>query len=83
MEYEIQIHVSFAIIRSSSCQTTLLQTTNKLAKDFYETVSDNYGIDYCGPSLLESDQSIVVPQVDIQLTDAGLEELQQVNVQQH
>ena len=57
--------------------------TNKLAEDFYETVSDNYGNDYCGPSLLESDQSIVVPRVDIQLTDAGLEELQQVIVQQH
>lgn len=60
-----------------------LQSKNKLAEDFYETVSDNYGIDYRGPSLLESDQSIVVPRVDIQLTDAGLEELQQVNVHQH
>ena len=59
-----------------------LQASGNLAKDFNQTVQDDYGIDFDGPVATEEDHAVVVPRLDLRLTENGMEELQQLNVLQ-
>ena len=46
-----------------------------------KTVDDNYGIDRDGPTVVEENiDTVIVPRIELTLTDHGTEQLQQVNV---
>ena len=58
-----------------------LHASGKIAEDFNETVEDDYGIDFDDPVATEED-ALIVPRIDLSLTENGKEELQQLNVLQ-
>ena len=53
---------------------------NGVPDDFYRIVDNEYGIDYEGPVSTESDNNVIVPRIQVQLTEFGLQQLHQVNV---
>ena len=55
---------------------------NSIAEDFNKTVSDDYGVDYCGPVSTDED-GVVIPRIDITLTSNGTELLRQLDVLQY
>ncbi len=60
-----------------------LQASNEIAVDFNRTVDNDYGIDHDGPVVSEeSTPAVIVPRIELRLTDNGMEELQRLNVLQ-
>ena len=46
----------------------MLHSSGKI-EDFYDTVDDNNGIDHDAPVHTESNNNVIIPCIDIQLTD--------------
>ena len=70
-----------AISHENNC--TLLQSklisSGKISDDFYKCVEHDYGIVYDGP-LPTSINNVVIPRVDVALTEDGLQHLHQIDV---
>ena len=59
-----------------------LQASGAIAIDFNKiVVEDDYGVDLEGPVVAE-EETVVVPRIELRLTDNGVDELQQLNVLQ-
>ncbi len=52
-----------------------------MAEDFNQQIANDYGIDYNGPTSTE-DNAVVIPRVNIELTESGNDELHEVDVLQ-
>ena len=56
-----------------------LQANGRISEDFYRTVDSDYGIDPDAVATT-SDNAVIIPRIEVQLTQNGLEQLSQVDV---
>ncbi len=60
-----------------------LQSSGMITEDFNKIIGDDYGIETDGPvPTYASEDTVIIPRIEIRLTQHGMDELQQLDVLQ-